>query len=217
MRTVSQRYRHFISGLAPQEARCLSLHLARLRRVLQPGWSRLNWNSLVGRADYLNAADEALSQFATTLASLRKTAGDCEARMTGLDKLDVFRCPRTQANGNLPSCKEYFASLTLERQRLFDSLRARHCLIGPLLIGLESVITGAVGTGRHPQMQPYYEFWEQQLFARVYAVTYYRDPAATRLFAHMFDIMLVRHAGLFKKDRENTKMLVKEAGSNGQE
>ncbi|VEL32793.1 unnamed protein product [Protopolystoma xenopodis] len=47
-------------------------------------------------------------------------------------------------------------------------------------------------------------------------MTHYRDPVATRLFAHVVDVMLVRHADLFDKDWWNIKMLAKVAGSTSQ-
>ncbi|VEL28460.1 unnamed protein product [Protopolystoma xenopodis] len=44
----------------------------------------------------------------------------------------------------------------------------------------------------------------------------YRDPSATRVFAHEVNVMLMRHADPFDKDWQNTKMLVKEAEQAGQ-
>ena len=77
MMVMLNAYKAAVTSLTPVEATVFSEKLKRLRAVLQPGYSPLNWNSL-GILEFVEKCKEAINEFASLVTQVKKNGGVIE-------------------------------------------------------------------------------------------------------------------------------------------
>nr|XP_026696380.1 dynein heavy chain 10, axonemal isoform X1 [Ciona intestinalis]XP_026696381.1 dynein heavy chain 10, axonemal isoform X2 [Ciona intestinalis] len=156
------RYHALLSSLDSAEAQLLDEHIRELKRVLKPGYKRLNWNSL-GIQDYITRCGVAIGKFESLVNQIQKNAKDIDSRIQMIRNVDLFKKIPPKQSGDLPNVKEFFEYIELERAKDLEALSRKYRAIGPLLTKMEGLVAHT-NTGKSPRLHRYYEHWERQMF-----------------------------------------------------
>ncbi|XP_076804944.1 dynein axonemal heavy chain 10-like [Clavelina lepadiformis] len=156
------RYHTLLLSLDTAEAQLLEEHIRELKRVLKPGYRRLNWNSL-GIQDYITRCGVAIGKFESLVNQIQKNAKDIDSRIQLIRGANLFKQIPSKTGGGLPSIKEFFEFIENERAKDMDALSRKYRAIGPLLTKMEGLVVHT-NTGKSPKLHKYYEHWEKQMF-----------------------------------------------------
>uniref|UniRef100_H2ZL68 Dynein heavy chain tail domain-containing protein n=1 Tax=Ciona savignyi TaxID=51511 RepID=H2ZL68_CIOSA len=156
------RYHTLLASLDPAEAQLLEDHIRELKRVLKPGYKRLNWNSL-GIQDYITRCDVAIGKFESLVNQIQKNSKDIDSRIQMIRNAELFKRIPPKPSGDLPSVKEFFEYVEMERAKDLEALSRKYRAIGPLLTKMEGLVAHT-NTGKSPRLHRYYEHWEKQMF-----------------------------------------------------
>nr|XP_039267660.1 dynein heavy chain 10, axonemal-like [Styela clava] len=162
LKHMLNRYHTLLGTLEPAEAQLLEDHILELKRVLRPGYKRLNWNSL-GIQDYASRCEVAIGKFESLVNQIQKNARDIDSRIVLIENLDLFKLYPPKIGGYLPSVKEYLEYIELERTKDLDVLARKYRAIGPLLTKMEGLVAHT-NTGKSKKLNKYYEHWEKRVF-----------------------------------------------------
>ncbi|XP_014674920.1 PREDICTED: dynein heavy chain 10, axonemal-like [Priapulus caudatus] len=156
------RYHSLLLSLDPPEYELLADNIKELRRVIEPGAKRLNWNSL-GIYDFVAKCEKAIGKFESIVNQIQKNAKDINQRMLLIETADFFTYPTSGDGGQLPDCKDFFEFLEHERTRDFELLTRKYRAIGPLLTKMEGLVVHT-NTGKSAKLAPYYAYWEKRMY-----------------------------------------------------
>uniref|UniRef100_A0A1I8GN74 Dynein heavy chain 10, axonemal n=1 Tax=Macrostomum lignano TaxID=282301 RepID=A0A1I8GN74_9PLAT len=166
LNAMVRRYHAVIDSLDAAETELLDEHLRHLKRVIQPGAKRMNWNSL-GVNDYVNNCNKEIGEFEAKVHTIKKTSADIESKLKQIDAACLFRAPPKREDGTLVNGKVFFESMQQARNTDFDVLSRKYAAIGPLLTKIEGAVVNT-NSGRAKKMVKYYEHWEKRIFNCVY-------------------------------------------------
>ena len=160
MMVMLNAYKAAVTSLTPVEATVFSEKLKRLRAVLQPGYSPLNWNSL-GILEFVEKCKEAINEFASLVTQVKKNGGVIEQVAADISAARVVFDPPVGAE--TLDATEMFEHLERHRTEVVDELVRKYRTIGPLLGKIEEAVAGT-NTGKSPQLAEYYAHWESAIF-----------------------------------------------------
>ncbi|XP_023576433.1 dynein heavy chain 10, axonemal [Octodon degus] len=155
-------YHALMGTLSEAEAALLDDQEQELVRVFRSGYKRLNWNSL-GIADYITRCRQAIGKFESLVHQIQKNADDISSRLTLIECINLFKCPATKGEDELPGVKEFFEHVERERARDVERMVRWYLAIGPLLTKVEGLVAHT-NTGRAPKLASYYEYWEGRVY-----------------------------------------------------
>ena len=101
---------------------------------------------------------------------IQKNAQDIEQRLAIIEQACLLKpCPPNKL-GQLPSCKEFFTFIEVERAKDVELLARKYQAIGPLLTKVEGLVVHT-NTGSSAKLQHYYGYWEQKIFSSLTKVS----------------------------------------------
>ncbi|KAJ3336288.1 Dynein heavy chain 10, axonemal, partial [Gonapodya sp. JEL0774] len=157
--TVVASHRQVLESLDVAERKLLGSHIMELRRVIKPGLTRLNWNSL-GIADYIQKCTAEINKFSSIVNSIRKNSANIAHVVEQIARAQLIKDPPIQ---DLMDAHEFFEFVNKHCTATVEILVQKYAGIAPLLIKIESLVAGT-NSGRSKQLKDYYAFWERAIF-----------------------------------------------------
>ncbi|RKP21444.1 hypothetical protein ROZALSC1DRAFT_11414, partial [Rozella allomycis CSF55] len=181
-------YNEQLNMLDSAEKKLLVEQIQGLKRVLKPGLTRLNWNSL-GITDFLQRANQEISKFAALVNQVHKNATNIAHAVDSIAKATLLKEPSLK-DEELMDAQEFFESMNKSKNVIVDGLVQKYTSITPLMIKMESMVANT-NTGRSPQLRNYYAHWEKKIFVAL------NQMVITSLYqlASMFSLTLMKKAG----------------------
>lgn len=159
LKTMLKSYHNVISLLDVSENKLLHVHIAELKRIMKPGFSRLNWNSL-GIPEYLQRCNHEITKFSSIVNQTRKNSANINRVIEQIaNAILIKEVPKDQ----IVDAHEFFDVLNRHRASVVESLVLKYRSIGPLLMKTESLVANT-NTGKSKILKEYYAFWERKVF-----------------------------------------------------
>jgi len=164
LRTMLENYHNAIAALTPVEKSLLAKRLVKLEKVLNPGFSPLNWNSL-GIPDFVAMANKAIGEFNSLVNQVQKNSSiiDLVVQTIATAATVVDPCVPRGDVVEIQDLHEFYEVIERNRMETAEELLRKYRTIAPLLGKIEEAVAGT-NTGRSPQLKEYYYFWEKGIF-----------------------------------------------------
>ncbi|KAJ3328734.1 Dynein heavy chain 10, axonemal, partial [Blyttiomyces sp. JEL0837] len=159
LKSMLKSYNDVLDILDPAEKKLLAVHIAELNRVMKPGFTRLNWNSL-GIPDFIQRCNQEINKFGSMVNQIKKNAANIEHAVDSIAKSMLVKEP---AVDEVMEAHEFFDFLNETRLNVVESIVQKYKSIGPLLIKMESLVAGT-NTGKSKILREYYAHWERRIF-----------------------------------------------------
>ncbi|TPX54389.1 hypothetical protein PhCBS80983_g05954 [Powellomyces hirtus] len=153
-------YNAVLGLLDSAERKLLQTHIAELKRVMKPGFTRLNWNSL-GIAEFIQRCNSEINKFSSMVNQIRKNSANISNAVNQISRALLIKEPPT---GDILDAHEFFEYEHKNRVNVLEAIEKKYKSIGPLLIKMESLVAGT-NTGRSKMLKEYYAHWERRVFA----------------------------------------------------
>ena len=154
-----KNYHAVIDSLELVEKKLLLSHISELKRVLKPGFTRLNWNSL-GIPDFNSRCTQELNKFSSVVNQIKKNSANIFHAVQTIASSMLIKEPPTN---DLMDAHEFFDFINRHRINTVDSIVQKHKSVGPLLIKMESLVAGT-NTGKSKILKEYYAYWEKKIW-----------------------------------------------------
>ncbi|KAI8916282.1 dynein heavy chain and region D6 of dynein motor-domain-containing protein [Gorgonomyces haynaldii] len=152
-------YNAVMDPLDGAERKLFTAHIAELKRIMKPGFSRLNWNSL-GIPEFLQRCNLEINKFSSIVNQVRKNSSNIQRVIEQIaNAILIAETPVDHVN----DAHEYFDLLNKHRSSVVESLVAKYRSIGPLLMKTESLVANT-NTGKSKVLKEYYGYWERKVF-----------------------------------------------------
>ncbi|XP_019908369.3 dynein heavy chain 10, axonemal [Esox lucius] len=162
LKDLVNRYHLLMDCLNDAEFFLLAEQVHELRRVMRPGYKRLNWNAL-GISEFINRGTQACSKFESLVNQIQKNERDIDAKLQSIETANLFKFPAPDKSSDLPGVKEFCELIGRERAKDVSLLSRKYTAIGPLLTKMESLVMHT-NSGRAKRMGQYYTYWERKVF-----------------------------------------------------
>ncbi|KAJ3055760.1 Dynein heavy chain 10, axonemal [Rhizophlyctis rosea] len=153
-------YNAVLDSLDGAERKLLQLNVAELKRVMKPGFTRLNWNSL-GIHEFIQRCNQEITKFSSLVNQIKKNSANIAAAVHQIAGASLIREPPTE---ELLDAHEFFDFVNKHRANILEGMVQKYLSIGPLLIKMESLVV-RTNTGKSKMLKEYYNYWERQIFA----------------------------------------------------
>ena len=175
LESVLSSFRETI-GLVTSEAEIvlLSERTKQLKAILDPGFSPLNWNSLV-IPDFIQNVQKGINEFVALVKQVQKNVNIIEEVVATISGAKLFVSPPPQdisssdsaRRDNLLDLPEFVDWVEKHRSDTVAVLVKKYKTIGPLLGKIEEVVTGS-NTGKSVILVEYYQHWEKRIFFAIH-------------------------------------------------
>ncbi|KAL0979348.1 hypothetical protein UPYG_G00183960 [Umbra pygmaea] len=162
LKNLLKRYHSLMDSLNDAEFFLLAEQVQELRRVMRPGYKRLNWIAL-GIAEFINRGTQAVSKFESLVNQVLKNERDIEAKLQSIETANLCKFPTPDKSDDLPGVKEFCELIERERAKEVVLLSRKYAAIGPLLTKIESLIL-QTSSGKAKRMGQYYTYWEGKVY-----------------------------------------------------
>ncbi|KAJ3018931.1 Dynein heavy chain 10, axonemal [Thoreauomyces humboldtii] len=153
-------YNAVLDLLDNAERKLLQTHIAELKRVMKPGFTRLNWNSL-GIAEFIQRCNSEINKFSSMVNQIRKNSANISNAVNQISRAMLIKEPPA---GEILDAHEFFEYEHKNRINVLEAVEKKYKSIGPLLIKMESLVAGT-NTGKSKMLKEYYAHWERRVFA----------------------------------------------------
>ncbi|KAJ3144485.1 Dynein heavy chain 10, axonemal [Geranomyces variabilis] len=153
-------YNSVLDLLDSAERKLLQTHIAELKRIMKPGFTRLNWNSL-GIAEFIQRCNSEINKFSSMVNQIRKNSANISSAVNQISRALLIKEPST---GEILDAHEFFEFEHKNRADVLEAVEKKYKSIGPLLIKMESLVAGT-NTGKSKMLKEYYAHWERKVFA----------------------------------------------------
>ncbi|KAJ3359470.1 Dynein heavy chain 10, axonemal, partial [Kappamyces sp. JEL0680] len=152
-------YNAVMDPMDSSEKKLFSTHIAELKRIMKPGFSRLNWNSL-GIPEFIQRCNLEINKLSSLLNQTRKNSANITRVIDQIASAVMFcEPPETE----IVDAHEFFDLINHNRNNVLETLVASYRSIGPLLMKTESLVANT-NTGSSKMLKEYYAFWERKIF-----------------------------------------------------
>ncbi|XP_076380407.1 dynein heavy chain at 89D [Megalopta genalis] len=163
LQRVVNQYNTMLDKLSKADIQLLKSMLMDIEKHIQPGVTRINWDSL-NIADFGESCEKLLKNLSSTIDQVNHMKNDLNNRIfSEMQRYNLFSLSSELPEGDFLPCKTYFHEIHIKRTELVSSMRKLYESLGPLLKKLESLVLGTT-TGRSPSMQLFYEKYEKEIF-----------------------------------------------------
>ncbi|KAI9009714.1 dynein heavy chain and region D6 of dynein motor-domain-containing protein [Gaertneriomyces semiglobifer] len=159
LNTMLNSYNAVINVLDSAERKLLHAHIAELKRVMKPGFTRLNWNSL-GIPEFIQRCNAEINKFSSMVNQIRKNSSNISNAVDSIARVMLIRDP---PEDTILDAHEFFEFEYKIRETALAGIVQKYKSIGPLLIKMESLVAGT-NTGRSKVLTEYYAHWEKRVF-----------------------------------------------------
>ncbi|KAI9102678.1 dynein heavy chain and region D6 of dynein motor-domain-containing protein [Phlyctochytrium arcticum] len=160
LNTMLNSYNSVLEALDSAERKLLQTHIAELKRVMKPGFTRLNWNSL-GIPEFIQRCNAEINKFSSMFNQIRKNSANIS---NAVDQISRAMLVKEPPSDSILDAHEFFEFEHKNRQVILDGIVQKYKSIGPLLIKMESLVAGT-NTGKSKVLREYYAHWERKIFA----------------------------------------------------
>ncbi|RKO94122.1 dynein heavy chain and region D6 of dynein motor-domain-containing protein [Blyttiomyces helicus] len=157
--TMLNSYNAILDVLDVAERKLLQAHVAELKRVMKPGITRLNWNSL-GIPEFIQRCNQEINKFSSMVNQIRKNSANVAHAVEQIARVMLVREPPTE---EIMDAHEFFDFISKHRESMLSVAVQKYRSIGPLLIKMESLVAGT-NTGKSKMLKDYYAYWERRIF-----------------------------------------------------
>ncbi|XP_028292993.1 dynein heavy chain 10, axonemal [Gouania willdenowi] len=170
LRKVLSSYHCVMKTLNEEHVTMLDPHVTAVRKELEFGCKRINWNSLEIE-EFVNQSSQAVSKFEALVNSIQTIEKDIESRLQSMVTANLFKFPPVdKSNNELPGVKEFCEYMERERVKTVTSLNRKYSDIGALITKAEQLIM-ETSSGRSRNMLDYYVHWERRVFDSLISMT----------------------------------------------
>ena len=160
-------YNALIDPMDSSEKKLFATHINELNRIMKPGFSRLNWNSL-GIPEFIQRCNLEITKMSSLLNQTRKNSANI-TRVISQIATAVLICEPPETD--IVDAHEFFDLINNNRSNVLETLVAGYRSIGPLLMKTESLVANT-NTGSSKMLKEYYNFWERKVFNGLTYVCY---------------------------------------------
>ncbi|TPX63919.1 hypothetical protein SpCBS45565_g06282 [Spizellomyces sp. 'palustris'] len=160
LNTMLNSYNSILDVLDSAERKLLQTHIAELKRVMKPGFSRLNWNSL-GIPEFISRCNTEINKFSSMVNQIRKNSANISNAVDQISSATLIKEPPTDS---ILDAHEFFEFEHKNRANVLETIVQKYKSIGPLLIKMESLVAGT-NTGKSKMLREYYAHWEKKVFS----------------------------------------------------
>ncbi|KAH6585239.1 hypothetical protein BASA61_006967 [Batrachochytrium salamandrivorans] len=160
--SMLKTYHAVIDPLDPSERKLFCTYITELKRVMKPGFTRLNWNSL-GIPEFIQRCTLEISKFSSLVNQTRKNSHSINM---AIDQIASALLVKEPPRDEIVDAHEFFSSINRHRSNIMDTLVLKYRGIGPLLMKTESLVANT-NTGKSKALKEYYTFWEHKIFAAI--------------------------------------------------
>lgn len=159
LNSMIKSYNALIDPMDASEKKLFATHINELKRIMKPGFSRLNWNSL-GIPEFIQKCNLEITKMSSLLNQIRKNSANI-TRVVEQIASAVLICepPETE----IVDAHEFFDIVNNHRNNVLETLVSGYRSIGPLLMKTESLVANT-NTGSSKMLKEYYSFWERKFF-----------------------------------------------------
>ena len=190
LNSMIRNLKNLVGPLDSAERKLLQAQLNEMRRVLKPGLSRLNWNSL-GIPEFIHKCNQEINKVASLVNQIRKNSSNISHIVDQIAQAALVKEP---APDEVLESSEFFEINSQHRTNLVDSLVQKYKSITPLLIKMESLVANT-NTGRSKMLKDYYAHWEKKIF---YALNY---MIVNNM--HVMECLMTNNAAAKKRSKQN--------------
>eukprot|EP00899_Mesostigma_viride_P018540 jgi/Mesvir1/26688/Mv20468-RA.1 len=155
-------YHTTINMLNPVESALLAVRRKELEKVLNAGFSPLNWNSL-GIPDFIASCMKAINEFASLVHQVQKNASIIDKVVRAIAAAEIVREPERDSGTEIMDLTEFYEKIERIRLEAVEELLHKYRTIAPLLGKVEEAVANT-NTGCSPQLTSFYAHWERQIF-----------------------------------------------------
>ncbi|KAJ3097104.1 Dynein heavy chain 10, axonemal [Phlyctochytrium planicorne] len=155
--SMLNNYNNVLDLLDAAEKKLLQIHISELKRVMKPGFTRLNWNSL-GIPEFIQRCNQEINKFSSMVNQIRKNSANIAHAVEQIRKALLVKEPE-----DILDAHEFFDLINKNRSSVLESIVQKYRSIGPLLIKMESLVAGT-NTGKSKMLKEYYAYWERRIF-----------------------------------------------------
>lgn len=155
-------YNEVIDPMDSSEKKLFATHIAELKRIMKPGFSRLNWNSL-GIPEFIQRCNQEIKKLSSLLNQTRKNSANI-TRVIDQIASAVLICNPPETD--VVDAHEFFDMVNTNKSNVLETLVASYRSIGPLLMKTESLVANT-NTGSSKMLKEYYSFWERKIFSGI--------------------------------------------------
>ncbi|KAJ3091388.1 Dynein heavy chain 10, axonemal [Quaeritorhiza haematococci] len=152
-------YESVVEVLDSAERKLLQTHIGELKRVMNPGFTRLNWNSL-GIQEFIVRCNQEINKLSSMVNQIRKNSANIAHAVDQIARAVFVREPPTT---DIVDAHEFFDLIAKRRANVVETIVEKYRSIGPLLIKMESLVAGT-NTGKSRMLKEYYAYWERRIF-----------------------------------------------------
>ncbi|KAJ2996626.1 Dynein heavy chain 10, axonemal [Globomyces sp. JEL0801] len=154
-----QAYRSVMDPLDNSEKKLFTHHINELRRVMKPGFTRLNWNSL-GIPEFIQRCNMEINKLSSLVNQTRKNSSNITRAIDHIAASVLVIEPPVD---EILDAHEYFDLINRHRSNMMDGMVVSYRSIAPLLMKTESLVANT-NTGNSKVLKEYYAFWERKIF-----------------------------------------------------
>lgn len=158
---VVAAYRQAQASLKPADRQLLADRIAALYKVLVPGLSTLNWNSL-GIPDFYQTCLKQIGEFDNVVKQIQKNALVIRGVVREIAGSVLVKTAAT-ASTELLDMQEFSEMMEDHRSSTIENLVRKYQTVGPVLRKIEEIVFGS-DTGKHEKMREYYRTWEVKIY-----------------------------------------------------
>ncbi|KAK5620023.1 Dynein heavy chain 10, axonemal [Crenichthys baileyi] len=156
------RYQSVMDSLSEAHLVMLSPQIQEIRKEMQYGCKRLNWNSL-GIPDFISRGLQTISKFESLVRQIFNNERDMESKLHLIMMANLIKCPVPDASSDVPGLKQFCRRIEDERVKTLDLLVSKYTDIGLLITKTEHLIL-ETSSRKAKCMAAYYMHWERKVF-----------------------------------------------------
>lgn len=154
------RFYNAIEQLSPIERELMDKKIIELNACLKPGFDILNWNSLA-ITEFIDSCNKKIGEFQEIVKSVQKSSSLIEDVVFAIAGTRIISEPLEHPE--VSDLTEFHELVEKNRQEAIDKLVKKYSTMRAVLGKIEEVVAGS-NTGKSPQLQSYYAFWERAIF-----------------------------------------------------
>uniref|UniRef100_A0A3Q2PNV9 Dynein axonemal heavy chain 10 n=1 Tax=Fundulus heteroclitus TaxID=8078 RepID=A0A3Q2PNV9_FUNHE len=156
------RYQSVMESLSEAHLVMLSPQIQDVKKEMQYGCKRLNWNSL-GIPDFISRGLQTVSKFDSLVRQITNNEKEIESKLHMITMGNLLKFPVPDTSSDLPGLKEFCRRIESERVKTLALLVSKYTDIGFLITKTEHLIL-ETSSGKAQCMATYYVQWERKVF-----------------------------------------------------
>ncbi|XP_030593055.1 dynein heavy chain 10, axonemal isoform X2 [Archocentrus centrarchus] len=155
------RYHAVVDSLNEAHVVILGPHIKAVKKDINFGCQRLNWNSL-GIPDFIDRGIQTVAKFELVVSQIHNNERAIDSKLCSIMTANLLKFQPPDDSGDLPGVKEFCERTEKERVKTVTVLGKKYADIGFLITKIEHLIM-ETSTGKAKCMADYYKYWERRV------------------------------------------------------